>query len=167
MTTRGITLLVLEVGCVGLRNEDVQVSPPDGRRAGDEFQVVGLEEDDVDGAHELGGGAYDAIHPERLLERGRAQRGGRRRLNVKLDLDRQVVLPRHPEHLYVASRLGDVPIDEFAVVRRPGRFRDCEEVRRLEQVALAVTVLALKDAQAGLQGQFGGGVVAESREGEP
>ena len=95
------------------------------------------------------------------------QRGGRRRLDVELGLDRQVVLPRHPEHLDVPSRLGDVPIDEFTVVRCPGRFRDCEEVRRLEQVALAVTVLALEYAQAGLQGQFGGGVVAESRQGEP
>ena len=125
----GITLLVLEIRRVGLRDEDVQVSPPDGRGAGDEFQVVGLEEHDVDGAHEFGRGAHDAVHPERLLERGRAQRGGRRRLNVKLGLHRQIVLPRHPEHLDVPSRLGDVPVDQFAVVRRPGRFRYREEVR--------------------------------------
>ena len=77
------------------------------------------------------------------------------------------MLSRHPEHLDVAARFCDIPVDEFAVVRRPGRFCYREEVCGLEQVALAVPVLALEDAQAGLQGQFGGGVVAESREGEP
>ena len=43
-----------------------------------------------------------------------------------LSLDRQVVLPGYSEHLDVAARLSDAPIDEFAVVRRPGRLCDCE-----------------------------------------
>ena len=65
----GVPLLVLEVGRVGLRNEDVQIPPPDRRGACNEFKIVSLEEDYVDGAHKFGGSAHDAVYPERLLER--------------------------------------------------------------------------------------------------
>ena len=116
----------------------------------DDLEVIGLEKDDVQVANEVDCRALDPVYAQSLAKSGRGLRRPCRcrHIYVYLCLDGRIALATDSEHLHVPPGFGQGPVDQVAFVRRAWCLCYRQHVGGFEQVAFALTVIALEQGKA-------------------